>query len=481
MKLVIEGDEGRKSVVPVRDEMTIGRDEGNTVRLPDRNISRRHARLFQQNGKLLIEDLGSFNGVRVNGRKIEAATAVKEGDLIELGDYELSVEGKLPRPSDANETLPVAQPVSQPEPGSAADGPPKVALRDLDPAETPRLVGLSGPVRGKEFHLTRTEVKFGRGSENDLAVDHQSVSRAHARFVLDRGQWQVVDNQSANGIRINGDEYAVGNLSPGDTIELGHVKFRFCAAGEKFALPAETPPEPERPDEPETMGSEAPETTDARASSAVRVAALAVVLLTALAGASWIFGRRGHERARHGETAPFARAPAVAEPAPAEAHPPPAAVEKPSTNAQPNRRLAGNAQPGANASPAANGQPGTDASPPANSQPAASAPKPPAPEDHLAAPASREAKEAEATRLATASNEKLNAHDFEGAVKDAQAALDLAPEGRDTLCTAYHTLGYGFSYLNDNGSAKKYLEQFKPCCAKFGDTACAQVDEFLAR
>ena len=96
------------------------------------------------------------------------------------------------------------------------------------------------------------------------------------------------------------------------------------------------------------------------------------------------------------------------------------------------------------------------------------------------APAS-EAKEAQAARLAAASNEKLNAHDFEGAVGDAKAALELAPTGRDTLCTAYHSLGYGYSYLKDDRTAKKYLEQFKPCCASFGETACAQVEEFLAR
>src|SRR5204863_2588632 len=116
---------------------------------------------------------------------------------------------------------------------------PQVEARDLERSEMPRLVGLAGPFRAKEFYLMRTEVKFGRTDENDIVADHQSVSRAHARFVLDEGQWKVVDNKSANGVRVNGEEYAVSNLKPGDVVELGHLKFRFCAPGEKFSPPAE--------------------------------------------------------------------------------------------------------------------------------------------------------------------------------------------------------------------------------------------------
>jgi pSer/pThr/pTyr-binding forkhead associated (FHA) protein len=82
-------------------------------------------------------------------------------------------------------------------------------------------------------------VKFGRTDENDISIDHQSVSRQHCKFVLDGGQWKVVDNKSANGVRVNGEDYAVSNIKPGDTLELGHLKFRFCAPGEKFKPPPE--------------------------------------------------------------------------------------------------------------------------------------------------------------------------------------------------------------------------------------------------
>ena len=308
MKLIIEDDEGRKTVVPlVREEITIGRQDGNTIRLTERNVSRRHARLVKDNGSVLIEDLGSYNGVRVNGEKIAGPTKIKEGDLVEIGDYDLGIQGKFDAAADAKaaagKTVPPgavkapaavkaasvsAPPAAQPAPPPAAVAPPEppppppppqaapmqqampsaaaggataiirvsdimkaagqvVEVRDLQRAEMPRLVGLAGPFRGKEFYLMRSEVKFGRTDENDISLDHQSVSRQHCKFLLDGGQWKVVDNKSANGVRVNGEEYAVSNIKPGDTLELGPLKFRFCGPGEKFTPPPEKSDEAAKP------------------------------------------------------------------------------------------------------------------------------------------------------------------------------------------------------------------------------------------
>ena len=97
-KLTIEDDEGKTTVIPlIRDEMTIGRQDGNTIRLTERNISRKHARLVRQNGTMYVEDLASYTGVRVNGARIVAMTPVAEGDEVQIGDYKLMV--RLDRPA----------------------------------------------------------------------------------------------------------------------------------------------------------------------------------------------------------------------------------------------------------------------------------------------------------------------------------------------------------------------------------------------
>src|SRR4051795_10110399 len=92
-KLIIEDDEGKTTVVPmIRDEITIGRKEGNTIRLTERNVSRKHAKLLKANGSVYIEDLQSYNGIKINGEKIAGRAPITEGDRVQIGDYQLSLK-----------------------------------------------------------------------------------------------------------------------------------------------------------------------------------------------------------------------------------------------------------------------------------------------------------------------------------------------------------------------------------------------------
>src|SRR3954463_9194430 len=94
-KLVIEDDEGKRTVVPLtRDDYTIGRKEGNTIRLTERNVSRNHAKLSKENGHVLVEDLKSFNGIKLNGDRIDGRVHVHEGDTIQIGDYHLALHAQ---------------------------------------------------------------------------------------------------------------------------------------------------------------------------------------------------------------------------------------------------------------------------------------------------------------------------------------------------------------------------------------------------
>src|SRR6185437_14946760 len=102
-KLAIEDDEGKQTVVPLtRDEYTIGRKDGNTIRLTERNVSREHARLLKkksasesngngENGKstVVLEDLTSYNGVFVNGLRVTHSQNLTHGDLVQIGDYRI--------------------------------------------------------------------------------------------------------------------------------------------------------------------------------------------------------------------------------------------------------------------------------------------------------------------------------------------------------------------------------------------------------
>ncbi|MBK9033877.1 MAG: FHA domain-containing protein [Myxococcales bacterium] len=254
-KLVIQDDEGKTTVVPlVRDEITIGRKEGNTIRLTERNVSRKHARISRANGAVAIEDLGSYNGVRVNGTRISQRTVLAVSDRVQIGDYliELKAEGvEAPVPYEDART----QPIERLDPAQLAAAMPAapmavpMGLADTDPtarAVAPaavaapgghaRIVVLSSNFAGREFQLTKQQMVIGRTDDNDVVINHRSISRNHAKIVreADTGRYTIMDLQSSNGVRVNGEDYGKVELRRGDTIDLGHVRFRFVEAGEDF-------------------------------------------------------------------------------------------------------------------------------------------------------------------------------------------------------------------------------------------------------
>ncbi len=74
-----------------RDITVIGRDADCQICLEDETVSKRHAEIEIQNGKICIYDKGSANGVFVNGKKI-VKTTIKKNDIIQLGKTYLKVK-----------------------------------------------------------------------------------------------------------------------------------------------------------------------------------------------------------------------------------------------------------------------------------------------------------------------------------------------------------------------------------------------------
>lgn len=76
-----------------RDVVSIGRDASNDIALDEPSISRRHAQLIYREGGFYIQDLGSANGVVVNGTPIQGSIRIGPGDRIALSrDVTLALE-----------------------------------------------------------------------------------------------------------------------------------------------------------------------------------------------------------------------------------------------------------------------------------------------------------------------------------------------------------------------------------------------------
>ncbi|HEY3497570.1 MAG TPA: FHA domain-containing protein [Polyangiaceae bacterium] len=260
-KLTIQDDQGNKTAVHlVRDEYTVGRDELNAVRLTERNISRRHARFARVNSEWRIQDLTSYNGCYVNGARVVDTQSLMHGDLIQVGDYRLTVE---------DESL--AQ--------SREDGVLTIPGRPGMNTQSDRLVLMAGPGQGQEFVLGAQRVVLGRGEECEVSINHPSVSRVHAEIrKIGEGHYELVDLGSANGVRVNGVELPSAMLDARDVIELGDVLIKFVSAGEIYIPGGDELARRDLVDVPRSAGISLPVKIALGASIAAVVAVLAVAL-----------------------------------------------------------------------------------------------------------------------------------------------------------------------------------------------------------
>jgi pSer/pThr/pTyr-binding forkhead associated (FHA) protein len=302
-KLAIEDDEGKRIVLPLTlDQYTIGRKEGNAIRLTERNVSREHARIYKKNGAarkpaegagpaesgFVLEDLTSYNGVFVNGLRVTHAQPLVNGDLVQIGDYRIVLQDEA---TAAEPEAGISSDVKQTVPGVRSPHAAQLSRPN-------RLVMLAGPMPGTEFPLEGERLTIGRATEASISVNHNSVSRIHCEVhALDDGRFEVIDKESSNGVRVNGTDLRRGIMEPGDVIELGDVQFKFVAAGQIFR-PSQAPPLAALGDR------EATDTfSTRRRSNVLPIAIFTSVVALGTLGA-WLYTRRAPEPHAASEAAP---------------------------------------------------------------------------------------------------------------------------------------------------------------------------------
>jgi predicted component of type VI protein secretion system len=81
---VLEGLERGRVFSNLETPFTIGREISNGVALNDESVSRYHAKIQEDNGRVILTDLGSTNGTRINGHPVQLKV-LKPGDQIHIG------------------------------------------------------------------------------------------------------------------------------------------------------------------------------------------------------------------------------------------------------------------------------------------------------------------------------------------------------------------------------------------------------------
>jgi uncharacterized RDD family membrane protein YckC len=165
-KLLVQESNGAREFELVDLEVSLGRELDNSLRLADPSISRHHAVIRQTESGHEIQDLGSSNGVLINGNRVQTAL-LQDGDRLTLGQLQLTYVdtrpvpvkdsplgtmrmnmedmAKLqagsttempapPPPPPAPAIIPVPTPMAPPAPKAPAPWPPRPAQQAPNPA-----------------------------------------------------------------------------------------------------------------------------------------------------------------------------------------------------------------------------------------------------------------------------------------------------------------------------------------------------------
>ncbi|MGH3993907.1 MAG: glycogen accumulation regulator GarA [Pseudonocardiaceae bacterium] len=124
------------------------------------------------------------------------------------------------------------------EPESVEAPEPPVAGVDALPAGSALLVVKRGPNAGSRFLLDQSTTSAGRHPESDIFLDDVTVSRRHAEFRREGGEFVVVDVGSLNGTYVNREPVDTAVLASGDEVQIGKFRLVFLTgprAGDRGA------------------------------------------------------------------------------------------------------------------------------------------------------------------------------------------------------------------------------------------------------
>jgi hypothetical protein len=98
------------------------------------------------------------------------------------------------------------------------------------PSDSAMLVVKRGPNAGSRFQLEQPISSAGRHPDSDIFLDDVSVSRRHAQFRREAGEYWVVDTGSLNGTYVNRKPAESVALKHGDEIQVGKFRLVFLTS-----------------------------------------------------------------------------------------------------------------------------------------------------------------------------------------------------------------------------------------------------------
>ena len=157
-RLVMRSGPSVGKIYPLeKGELFVGRDLSNDIVINDPEISRRHARLFNQGSGFVVEDLGSTNGTFINGQRLVGPNVLRPGDVMTFGERLSLVYESSDYDQDATIVSPSARPSFE-GPGSAQSYPTPPSYTPPQPAPYPPVN--NAPVRPMDSYAQQVPAAY---------------------------------------------------------------------------------------------------------------------------------------------------------------------------------------------------------------------------------------------------------------------------------------------------------------------------------
>lgn len=213
---VLDGADRGRVFEALETPVTIGREEGNTIQLNDERVSRFHVKIQEDHERLVLTDLESTNGTRVNGEDIQLSV-LRFGDIVHLGRSVLlfgsrdQIAQRLAQMRKGRKTSPISTrpPKRDPQMISSLDF--ELNWKDAEEIQE-ALLSLEPPALpdrltpGQKAQMSEL-LDYLRVRIRQLVASVQ-VEKKTERITLELNQWQeLVDLQSrlAEYVRLIGD------------------------------------------------------------------------------------------------------------------------------------------------------------------------------------------------------------------------------------------------------------------------------------
>jgi len=183
--------------VILNGEIIFGREANCQFVLQEGNASRRHFKIHKEGELIFVEDLKSSNGTRLNGIKLSSRAEFKQGDLITVGETNISLKRTI---TDADAAI-------------------------LE-ANSWKLI-VETELESREYSFA-SPMEAGRDEDCGITIKDVKSSRKHCQFLIEDGKYFVEDLGSSNGTKVDGVAVTKKEITENSIIEIGATRIRLA-------------------------------------------------------------------------------------------------------------------------------------------------------------------------------------------------------------------------------------------------------------